>query len=375
MAKNKWRSFQDAVAQVHGETKGGVNPLAMTIKITGEAIPCPAPAWDPDGTYRVALQGTKPRIERLDGENHWVSAPLQAPTGLNSAKQIARFDEVVTRSTNILVMDVSGWSKLGADEIHAYVTRALPRLEKELVGHDFRNTWGDAIVATFPSAKDAAESALKMRDFFERALPRDGIPKGLSCRIALHQGEVIVCTNPLLGREDVFGDAVHLAARLEPVTCPGQVFCTDTFARALGAITNLAPRASPVGKRKLAKDYGEIDAFVVTWHNEQPSLEAAVEPKSLFVERDFLLLDGEDAEAQLLGWVNQLSVAQSGHSFLLHQLDADLHLVPGAASRLIEGVIASRGHGTWKIERKTHQVVVLRCSVGAIVVSQPSRGW
>lgn len=148
----------------------------------------------------------------------------------------------------------------------------MPRIAKELVGHDFLNTWGDAIVATFPSAKSAAESALKMRDFFERALPRDGIPKGLACRIALHQGEVIVCTNTLLEREDVFGEAVHVAARLEPVTAPGQVYCTGAFAHALDAVSNLAPRATSVGRLKLAKAFGEIEVFVATWPNEVPSL-------------------------------------------------------------------------------------------------------
>jgi class 3 adenylate cyclase len=376
MAKKTWRSFQEAVAEVHGD-HSGFSALKTTLQITG-AKPCPAPDWDHAGTYRVALVGEAPQIQRLAGQDVWVAAPLQPPAaavgGAIGASEA--HDEVVTRSTNILFMDVSGWSKLGADKIHEYVTRAMPRVAKELTGYDFLNTWGDAIIATFSSAKSAAESALKMRDFFERALPRDGIPAGLSCRIALHQGEVIVCANPLLQRQDVFGDAVHVAARLEPVTAPGQVFCTSAFAQALASVANLAPRATRVGAVQLAKAYGEIEAYVVTWPNEPASILDRSEKESTPSPAQAPALhDGEDAAALLLGWINKMPVSRSGSSFVLSDIDNELGLHPGAAGRLIESVVSSRDGG-WAIEKKTDRVVVLRCNVGGpVVVSEPRRGW
>jgi hypothetical protein len=270
-------------------------------------------------------------------------------------------------------MDVSGWSKLGADEIHSYVTKAMPALADELKGADFLNTWGDAIVATFSSAKQAAESALKMRDFFKRALPRDGVSTGLACRVALHQGEVLVCMNALINRRDIFGDAVHVAARLEPVTAAGQVFCTDAFARALAAVSNLAPRATSVGRLKLAKDYGEIEAYVVTWPNDDVSTFEPLAPSA--APSQSTLLDGEDAEAVLLGWLNKLAVGRSGESFRFQHLDEELGLVPGASSRSIERVVEAGG-GRWRMAKKTKQVVVLHFDMpGAGVASSPRRGW
>ena len=174
-----------------------------------------------------------------------------------------------TKTASILFMDVSGWSKLTAHAIYEYVTKAMPELAKEIKGNDFINTWGDAIVATFGSAKDAAESALRIKALFAQGYPHAGIAEGLTCRISLHAGEVILCENPLKGGEDIFGDAVHMAARLEPATAPGHVFCTSTFATLLNGVSGIAPKALPLpNKLRLPKGYAEIEAFVVTWRGD-----------------------------------------------------------------------------------------------------------
>jgi class 3 adenylate cyclase len=184
-----------------------------------------------------------------------------------SAASVERHSmELKTKTRSILFMDVSGWSKLSAHTIHEYVTKAMPVLAKQISGQDFMNTWGDAIVATFDSAKEAAESALRIKAFFSQSYPHQGVAQGLSCRISLHTGEVILCENPLRGGEDIFGDAVHKAARLEPVTAPGHVFCTDAFASHLKGVEGVAPKAWLLAsKLQLPKGYGEVEASVVTW--------------------------------------------------------------------------------------------------------------
>lgn len=143
-------------------------------------------------------------------------------------------------------MDVSGWSKLTSVDIYRYVTDALPKLNVFLIKNqaDFSNTWGDAIVATFNSAKNAAECALEIRDQFRRGTQLDGISNGLTCRLSLHQGEVMLCENPVRRGKDIFGNAVHIAAHLEPATTPGQVFCTESFADALKEVSGLGPSAT-----------------------------------------------------------------------------------------------------------------------------------
>lgn len=195
-----------------------------------------------------------------------------------------------TKTESLLFMDVSGWSKLEPDTIHRYVTTAMPKIETLIRKQTFLNTWGDAIVATFASVKDASESALRIRDFFRNGYSVDGISPGLACRISLHLGEVILCHNALLKRDDIFGEAVHTAARLEPMTAPGQVFCTRSFADRLNEVRGAAPKAWPLPERLvLPKNFGEIEAFVVTGANDvdpRPGLiaaEAANSPSPPFV--------------------------------------------------------------------------------------------
>lgn len=187
-----------------------------------------------------------------------------------------------TRTRTILFLDVVGWSKLSPAQIRRYVTEALPAISKYLDEAASSNTWGDAIVALFDSVRFAAAAALDIQAYFQRGSEDQGITEGLSCRIALHQGEVIVCHNPVLGREDFFGDAIHLAARLEPVTESGHIFCTETVARSLREIRGLGARAWPIGIRSLAKGYGSEAVYVITGGNvvSAPVLESA-EPHSV----------------------------------------------------------------------------------------------
>jgi len=183
-----------------------------------------------------------------------------------TAKRVAM--NTTTGTKSILFMDVSGWSKLSTVDIKRCVETALPRLKPLLADADFLNTWGDAIVATFTGARQAAETGLRIRDFFTQATVEQGVPEGLVCRISLHQGEILLCENALTGTRDIFGHAVHVAARLEPATAPRHIFCTDNFARALQDIGGLGPKAWHLGPLVLPKKFGEIVASVVTWAND-----------------------------------------------------------------------------------------------------------
>ena len=180
---------------------------------------------------------------------------------------------VETETRSILFMDLAGWSNLTPIQICTYLQHALPRVA-DIIQTKFKashlNTWGDALVATFSSAREAAECALDIRDHFRRATEADGIPAGLTPRLSLHLGEVIVAHNPLLGHTDIFGEAVHLAARLEPVTPHGIVYCTEIFASVLMTIKGLGPVAHRIGSLDLPKNFGTVVAFAVTGPGEPP---------------------------------------------------------------------------------------------------------
>jgi class 3 adenylate cyclase len=214
------------------------------------------------------------------GALDYVSGLLPQPGGPESAGSPTTTspdrDQSMTPTTetlSILFMDLSGWSKLRPPQVASYLEKALPKLA-EKVQSRFKarhlNTWGDALVAAFGSAREAAECALDIRDFFERTSETDGVPIGLRPRISLHVGEVLIAWNPFTKGPDIFGDAVHLAARLEPKTAIGKVFCTQQLADALAGTVGLGPVAHLWGEVELPKDYGRITAFIVTGPNEEP---------------------------------------------------------------------------------------------------------
>jgi class 3 adenylate cyclase len=158
-------------------------------------------------------------------------------------------DDLKTELRAILFLDVTGWSKLSAAEIRSYVTGGIPKLLEQLSTATFKNTWGDSIVATFHSAREAAECALDIRDFFRRTPESEGVPVGLVPRIALHVGEVFTAYNPLIEREDVFGDSLSNGSffRANPVfRLPMLLAIIGSFVdkEIFGAATHAGLRAS-----------------------------------------------------------------------------------------------------------------------------------
>ncbi|MGH8095279.1 MAG: TPR end-of-group domain-containing protein [Chthoniobacterales bacterium] len=126
------------------------------------------------------------------------------------------------RLTAILAADVVGFSRLmGQDE--AGTLAQLKTLRSELIdrkiaehnGRIFKLT-GDGILAQFPSVVSAVACAVEM----QRAMcERRATPAGctIEFRIGINLGDVIV------EGDDIYGDGVNVAARLESVAQPGGI--------------------------------------------------------------------------------------------------------------------------------------------------------
>lgn len=134
----------------------------------------------------------------------------------------------------ILAADVVGYSRLmEADEAG---TRARLRLLHSDViapcitadgGRIFKTT-GDGILAEFPSSVDAVQNALDIQEALAERnsdLPED---RRLEFRIGINVGEVII------EEDDIHGDGVNVAARLEGLCAPGDVYVS-------GQVLTLAP--------------------------------------------------------------------------------------------------------------------------------------
>jgi adenylate cyclase len=124
--------------------------------------------------------------------------------------------------TAILAADVAGYSRLmGADEAgtHATLTDYRSVLAGSIVEHDGRivGTAGDSVLADFPSVVEALNTAVEIqKEFAERnaELPAE---RRLRFRIGINLGDVIV------DGEDIFGDGVNVAARVQALAEPGGI--------------------------------------------------------------------------------------------------------------------------------------------------------
>src|SRR5258706_12914047 len=121
----------------------------------------------------------------------------------------------VRRLTAILAADVAGYSRLmGADEegtherLKAHLRELVDPKIREHRGRIVKNT-GDGFLAEFGSVVDAVRCAVEMqRGMSDRnaGTPPD---KRIEFRIGINLGDVIA------EGEDIFGDGLNVAARLE----------------------------------------------------------------------------------------------------------------------------------------------------------------
>jgi TolB-like protein/class 3 adenylate cyclase/Flp pilus assembly protein TadD len=127
----------------------------------------------------------------------------------------------------ILHADVAGFSRLmGEDEsgTHEALSKLRSAVDPLIAAHGGRivGTAGDSLLADFSSVVDALNCAAKMQRA-SRAM-NDPLPpdRRLELRIGVNLGDVIV------DGDDIFGDGVNIAARLEALAQPGTVCISQT---------------------------------------------------------------------------------------------------------------------------------------------------
>src|ERR1700682_5090514 len=136
-------------------------------------------------------------------------------------------ERVERRLVAVLAADVAGYSRLmGADEEGTLAQ--LKAIRKTLVdptiaAHRGRivKTTGDGMLVEFASAVDAARGAAEVQRAMSKQntnVPHDARTE---FRIGIHVGDIIIDDN------DIFGDGVNIAARLEGIAEPGGVCISD----------------------------------------------------------------------------------------------------------------------------------------------------
>ena len=132
-------------------------------------------------------------------------------------------DRVERRLTAILAADVAGYSRLmGADEEGTLAQLKAHRralVDPKIAEHRGRivKTTGDGMLVEFASVVDAVRCAVEVqRGMAERnaEVPQE---KRIELRVGIHQGDIVV------EDQDIFGDGVNVAARLESLAEPGGI--------------------------------------------------------------------------------------------------------------------------------------------------------
>ena len=132
------------------------------------------------------------------------------------------------RLAAILAADVAGYSRLmGADEEGTH--ERLKALRRELVDpkiaeHHGRivKTTGDGMLVEFASVVDAVRCAVAVQQSMPERDAGVGADSRIELRIGINLGDLIV------EGDDLYGDGVNIAARIEALADAGGVFVSNT---------------------------------------------------------------------------------------------------------------------------------------------------
>jgi adenylate cyclase len=130
--------------------------------------------------------------------------------------------ELERRLAAILAADVEGYSRLmhGDEETTMATLSARRAVVDELIARHrgrIANTAGDSVLAEFASVLDAVCCAIEIQAALQRADEGEPEARRMRFRIGINVGDVMVKD------DDIFGDGVNVAARLEGLVRGGEI--------------------------------------------------------------------------------------------------------------------------------------------------------
>jgi len=176
------------------------------------------------------------------------------------------------RLAAIMLTDIVGYSALMhsnevlaielLEEHWALLRPVFPRFEGDEV-----NTIGDAILVEFPSAKGAVECAIEIqKQLLDRndALPEE---RHIRLRVGVHIGDVERREN------NIFGDGVNIAARIEPFAAPGGICVSEhVHDQVRNKLTEIGFASLGCPELKNVSTPIEVYRLVLPWQEEDDSL-------------------------------------------------------------------------------------------------------
>jgi class 3 adenylate cyclase len=161
------------------------------------------------------------------GADDYIAKPFEPRELLARVKSVLRREALEAsnsaprRLAAILAADVAGYSRLVSEDEEGTLQRMRElrqdRINPAVAAHRGRivKTTGDGILVEFASALEAVRCAIAL----QRSFAASAFPTGrrIAYRVGIHIGDIIV------DGDDVFGDTVNIAARLEGLAEPGSI--------------------------------------------------------------------------------------------------------------------------------------------------------
>ncbi len=120
----------------------------------------------------------------------------------------------------IMFTDIVGYTALmGKDEQKAFELLKINREIQKPIIEQYNGRWikelGDGVMASFNTVSDAVNAAIKIQQTCNAA-------KDFQLRIGIHLGEVV------FENDDVFGDGVNIASRIQAIASPGAIYVSES---------------------------------------------------------------------------------------------------------------------------------------------------
>ena len=180
------------------------------------------------------------------------------------------------RLTAIFAADVAGYSRLiGADEEGTLARLKAHRrelIDRKIAEHQGRivKTTGDGVLAEFASPVKAVRCAIEVQHGM--AERNADVPQGdrIEFRIGINLGDVVV------DEDDIYGDGVNVAARLENIAEPGAVY----ISRAVRDFVTDAPELvlEDLGEQSLKNIAKAVQVFRIPALDRAPTPAQAAAP-------------------------------------------------------------------------------------------------
>ncbi len=173
------------------------------------------------------------------------------------------------RLAAIVSLDVAGYSRLmGADDsgtLAALKAHRRELIDPKIAEHDGRivKTTGDGLLLEFSSVVDAVRCAVEVQRGMAERNAGVAADKRLDFRIGINVGDIII------DGDDIFGDGVNVAARLEALADPGGI-CVSRNVRDQ-VLDKLSFAFEDLGAQEVKNIARPVDVYRVSLNAEAPA--------------------------------------------------------------------------------------------------------